>query len=178
MDTGKSPAVAILRALTEPDFPLLHKWLNEPHLRSFYCKEAVTLSEVRQKYLPRLKGSHPCNCLIAEFEGVPFGYVQWYLNSDFPDHAHDVISEPCGVSLDYYVGSTDHLGKHLGAAMLTRVVEEVEKTLDPPDRKFFAGHRLENSYAIACTRKAGFKEHKRYLEDGREHMLFAMWKTR
>ena len=40
--------------LTEQDLPLLTEWLNRPHLHEWWRFGKVHLTEVREKYLPRI----------------------------------------------------------------------------------------------------------------------------
>jgi hypothetical protein len=42
--------------LTESDLPLLHSWLNRPHVLEWWTGE-TSVEEVRAKYLPSLTGS-------------------------------------------------------------------------------------------------------------------------
>lgn len=160
-----------VRPLTEADFELLFVWLNEPHLFPFYQREPVTAEQVEQKYRPRLRDDHPTNCLIAEAGGSPFGYVQWYLNRAYPDYGVATLSEPDGVSFDYYVGSRDHLGRQLGSDMLEAAVRHVTPQVEARDRLFFVGHRTDNDRAIRCSSRARFVVKKTYVDDRRAHTL-------
>lgn len=165
-----NPKVTV-RPLTEADFELLFVWLNEPHLYPFYQQEPVTAEQVEQKYRPRLRDDHPTNCLIAETGGTPFGYVQWYLNRAYPDYGVATLGEPEGVSLDYYIGSREHLGRQLGSAMLEAAVRHVKPQVAARDRLFFVGHHVDNDRAIRCSHRARFGVRKTYVEGGREHVL-------
>lgn len=160
-----------VRPLTEADFELLFVWLNEPHLVPFYQREPVTAEQVEQKYRPRLRDDHPTSCLIAEAGGMPFGYVQWYVNRAYPDYGVATLGEPDGVSFDYYVGSRDHLGRRLGSDMLVAAVQHVKPHLAACNRLFFVRHRADNDRAIRCSNRAGFAARKTYVEGGREHVL-------
>ncbi len=173
MSGAIEPVRVSLRPLAEADFDLLLNWLNAPHLKPFYRQEPISAIQVQQKYGPRLAGRQPCRCFIAELNGDPFGYSQWYLNADFPEYGIDVIAEPFGASIDYFVGSVAHLGRKLGSAMLDEVVRQAAASVELNDRLFFTGHRLENRRAIACSMRAGFSERKSYMADGCSCLLFA-----
>ena len=168
----KDPAV-VFRDLNEADFELLLVWLNEPHLRPFYRREPETAARIEEKYRPRLNKDQPCHCLIAELNDEPFGYTQWYLNASFPDYGMATIGEPAGVSFDYYIGATAHLGSGLGSEMLNAVVGFVAHLIEDSEQIFFVGHRTENRRAIRCSRRAGFIHRKDYVEEGLEHVLYA-----
>ncbi len=89
----------ILRPLEQTDFVLLHNWLNEPHLRPFYMREAVSLEYVSKKYTPRIGNGHATKCVIAVENEQPFGYMQWYLNSSYPEYGAAIIGRTKGVSI-------------------------------------------------------------------------------
>ena len=166
------PDALTIRSLTEEDLPLLFKWLNEGHLRPYYRKTPVSFRAVRQKYRPRLTPDHLVTCLIAELNGRPFGYLQWYYNRDFPDYGIDVIAEPDGISLDYFIGEPDHLGKQLGSHMLNSALARIGKNLAGTNKLCFVAHHRDNIAAIRCATLAGFAFRKNFFEDGQEHLLF------
>lgn len=151
---------------------LLHKWLNQPHLYPFYSQGPSTLEQVTKRYAYRVSQEDPTRCLIAELRGVPFGYLQHYLNSSFPEYASDIIQEEIGVSFDYYIGEPSFLGEQLGAAMLKAAVECISPHISYENRFFCVGHRPENTSAIRCSKSAGFRYRRNFIEDGLEHELY------
>lgn len=161
-----------MRPLAISDMPLLHDWLNQPHLRPFYEREPSTLEQVTKRYACRILEDHPTNCLIAEFDGEPFGYLQWYLNRSLPEYGADTIGMTAGVSFDYYIGPPAFLGRQLGTAMLNAAVEHVKRLVNPQDWLFCVGHRPENTSAICCSHRAGFCYYKDFTEDGLAHALY------
>lgn len=163
-----------LRALVHGDLPMLTRWKSAPHLRPFYVKpdETITAESVHRQYEPRLRGQEPTHSVIAASGGRPFGYLQWYLNRSCPDYGIAIIGRPEGVSIDYFIGEAWALGKGWGAAMLRALVGHVAPQLAPDDRVFHVGHDVENSRAIACSKRAGFRETRRFVEAGRNCVLF------
>ncbi|KZL24789.1 GNAT family N-acetyltransferase [Pseudovibrio sp. WM33] len=161
-----------MRALTVSDMPLLHEWLNQPHLRPFYEREPSTLKQVTERYACRISSNHPTNCLIAELNGAPFGYLQWYLNRAFPEYGTDTIGITAGVSFDYYIGDPASLGQQLGSVMLNAAVEHVKPLVCAEDQFFCVGHRPENASALHCSQHAGFRYCKDFTEDGLPHELY------
>lgn len=161
-----------VRALTEDDFSLLFKWLNEAHLRPHYRKGPISLQAVTEKYRPRLAPDHPVNCLIAEADNRPFGYLQWYANGDVSDHGSRVIAETEAVSLDYFIGEPACLGRRLGARMLKAALSQIAQ--DTPGNRvpFCVAHHCDNSAAIRCSLLAGFAVRKALVIDGEKHVLF------
>lgn len=161
-----------MRPLSIQDMPLLHEWLNQPHLRPFYEREPSTLEQVVKRYACRVADDHRTKCLIAELGGAPFGYLQWYLNRSFPEYGIDTIDLSDGVSFDYYIGDPAFRGQHLGSAMLNAAVEYAKPLVRAEDRLFCAGHRPENTSAIRCSQHAGFTYRKDFIEDGLTHELY------
>ena len=167
-----STPVVQLIPLSISDLNLLHTWLNRAHLRPYYMQRAISASEVRRKFTPRLSGTDPCRSLIAKISDVPFGYIQWYLNASFPDYGTATIGETDGVSFDYFIGEAAYLSKGLGPAMLNAAVRLVSTEVDDKDRIFFVGHQKENMKAISCSQRAGFVYWKAFLENGVPSALY------
>lgn len=162
----------VVRALSEVDFGLLLIWLNEPHLRPHYMRESISADQIERKFTPRLAEDHPCRSLIAELDGEPFGYTQWYLNASFPDYGAATIGETAGISLDYFIGNTAYLGSRLGSVMLNAAVVTAVCRVEVSDKILFVGHQTENKAAIRCSSRAGFHYRKDFVEEGRQCALF------
>ena len=125
------------------DLPLLYEWLHQPHVRRFYQKNALTWAECESKYLPRIRGSDPVESYLACENGLPYGFLQIYRNSDYPDWGQ-VIGAPHGRSVDYFVAQHG-LGK--GSQMLAGF---------PYPDDCYVCHEAANARAIRCSEKAGF----------------------
>src|ERR1700721_2860674 len=111
------PAVGF-RPVAKADFPLMNAWLAQPHVRTFFQKEPITLAEVAAKYGPRVRGEAPTRCHLAlDGAGQSFGYLQSYRNLDWPDWAAE-IDVADGLSIDLYIGERNRLGGGYGRAML------------------------------------------------------------
>ncbi len=67
--------------MTEHDLPMLHDWLNRPHIVEWWGGEdqRPTLDEVRQHYLPRTLGQESVTPYIAMLGEEPIGYAQSYV---------------------------------------------------------------------------------------------------
>ena len=75
--SGREPAFEF-RPLAESDLPLLGDWLGRPHLREWWREQDLSLAALREKYLPRIAGSHAAHPFIASLDGEPIGYIQFY----------------------------------------------------------------------------------------------------
>jgi len=160
------------RPVAEADLPLLHLWLNRPHLRRFYQKRAITLDEVVMEYGPAIRGEEPGRLHLALQAGRPFGYLQCYRNLDYPHYARELsLSE--GASIDFYIGEPDSLGRGLGPRMERTYVLDVVLPSYPAESTCYVCHETENRAALACSLAAGFKPLRDVIEAGLPSRLLA-----
>jgi aminoglycoside 6'-N-acetyltransferase Ib len=64
--------------VTECDLQLLFDWLNRPHIAEWW-NGRTSLTEVRDKYLPRLSLDSSVHPYIARLNGIPVGFIQAYV---------------------------------------------------------------------------------------------------
>jgi len=147
-----------LRNLEESDFELLHKWMSAPHLKPFYMQEDIDLPQIQQKFRPRVAGDHYCFCLIASIGGVPFGYLQWYLNRSVPNYGVGEKGYLDGVSFDYFIGEPGFLGQGLGHHILSGAIALVSDRVSVKDQSFFLIHDFRNHAAVRCSQRADFEK--------------------
>lgn len=151
-------------AITEADLPLLHEWLSRPHVVEWW-EPTPTLEEVREDYLPRLAPQEmrpldaPAGVVqyLAYEDGVPFAFVQAYR---VMAHQHEGWwldeTDPCALGVDQFIGLPDRLGKGLGTRMLRAFLEFLFS--DPRVTTVQTDPEPENARAVACYRKAGFRD--------------------
>ena len=144
------------RPLTELDIPLLHDWLNRPHLQDWWRNEKSSVEDVREKYLPRIAGKDAARPYIACIDGEPVGYIQYYLASEgnsnwWPDEAG-----PGVLGIDQFLADGNQLGLGLGTTMVSQFVTFLLK--DPTVTEIRVDPRPDNLRAIRCYTKVGFKE--------------------
>jgi aminoglycoside 6'-N-acetyltransferase len=102
------------RALDRSDFPLLQKWLSEPHVDAWW-HQPLDLPGLEQKYGPRIDGSRPVHVFIIEHDDQPIGWIQWYRWSHYPEHAAQINAESGAVGIDIAIGEASLIGKGLGS---------------------------------------------------------------
>ena len=158
------------RSLVESDFEVLCAWLNLSHMQVHYQKEPVSFQDVRQKYLPRLDTTHPVHCHIAIIDGCPVGQFQSYRISDYRDYAAEIGVEE-GVSIDFFIGDENFLGRGFGTMLLERYVSSVVRQIFPDEPACYVCHAESNHRAIRCSVGAGFEIVKNVLEDGTASVL-------
>ena len=118
------PNVISFRPLERADFPLLQRWLSEPHVDAWW-HEPLDLAGLEQKYGPRIDGIEPTHVFIIEHERRPIGWVQWYRWSDYPKHAAQLGAEPNAAGIDLAIGDASALGKGIGASVIREFILNV-----------------------------------------------------
>ncbi len=148
--------------LSEQDFPLLLKWLETPHVKTWWDNEVVwTLDKITQKYSSYVNQYKIENgkkksifAFIILLDEQPIGYIQYYDVCDFLTLPTDkAIDFQKSAAIDFYLGEESVLGQGLGSAALKQFVlnivfQKFDTALVTPD--------IKNVSAIACYQKAGF----------------------
>jgi len=137
-------------------YPLLQKWLGEPHMQEWWGDPDTELGYIRDM----VEGRDTTRPFLIAFEGNPIGYIQyWFIGHHqneqwIRDHPwlSELPSEAIGVDLS--IGCSEKLSMGIGSAALAAFVatlrEKGHKTIiiDPdPD----------NARAVRAYTKAGFR---------------------
>jgi AacA4 family aminoglycoside N(6')-acetyltransferase len=145
-----------LRLMTEHDLPMLHDWLNRPHIVEWWGgeDERPTLYYVRQHYLPRVLEQESVTPYIAMLGNEPIGYAQSYVALGSGDEWWEDETDPGVRGIDQSLANPAQLNKGLG----TRLVRKLVETLfaDPAVTKIQTDPSPNNYRAIRCYEKAGF----------------------
>ena len=143
--------VFTFQRLTAADLPLLHDWLNRPHVAARW-DGPVRLEDMPEKFGPHLV-SDTVFGYLAHRDGKPMAYVQAYDAT----HAGDgwwPDAAPGTWGIDQFLANEEDLGKGIGSQMVRQFTELV-----------FERHRAtailtdpapDNARAIRCYEKAGF----------------------
>jgi RimJ/RimL family protein N-acetyltransferase len=141
--------------LCDADLPLLHRWLNAPHVVAGYSRVPTSPEDVAAKYGPRIAGTVPVRGFIAAVAGRPIGYVQAYRVTDFPDYAAMVGDLHHAVAIDVLIGDVEYTGRGLGPRVIAAAVEEIVWTsFDAVS--CIATPRPDNTASLRAFAKAGF----------------------
>ncbi len=158
--------------LESTDLPLMHRWLNRPHLKRFVQKEPISPREVEEQYDPRLSNDAATHCHLACLE-APFGYLQCYRLSDYPDWA-EIIGQDQGIGVDLFIGEPDLIGLGLGAAMLRGYLSQVAFPLFAKAPSAWIAHEADNLAAQGCSQSVGFSRRGVFLESGLKTILYGI----
>lgn len=137
------------RSVTEDDFPLLARWLAEPHVAEWWDEgPEASLAEIREAI-----DSISTEPLIVELDGRPIAYLQSY-DPHLEDN-HPYQDQPFGtLGIDLSIGDPELVSRGHGSAMLSQFVEAlfsegVPRVVIDPDPT--------NARAVHAYEKAGFQ---------------------
>jgi len=67
--------------MTDADLPMLHEWLNRPHIVDWWGgeEERPSFADVHEHYHPRILAEESVTPYIAIFKDEPIGYAQSYI---------------------------------------------------------------------------------------------------
>jgi AacA4 family aminoglycoside N(6')-acetyltransferase len=150
--------VVSLRPLAEADLPMLHDWLNRPHIVEWWGGERPSLDEVFKHYQPGTLALAGVTPYIGLLDGVPFAYAQSYVALGSGDGWWEEETDPGVRGIDQSIALPELLGQGLG----TRLVRSLSDLLlgDAAVTKVQTDPAPENLRAIRCYEKAGFRRVK------------------
>lgn len=113
------------RRLREDDFPLLRRWLQQPHVARWWNHE-TSAEAVARDFGPAARGAEPSEDLLVFLDAEPVALVQ---RSRYADHPCElaqlapVLAVPAeAVCLDYLIGDPRRTGRGLGPRIIRAIV--------------------------------------------------------
>ena len=159
------------RPLHRDDLPLLHEWLNRPHVAEWWG-EPQTLAGLDEEYASAIAGASHVKCYIALADGAPLGFIQSY--SPAADHSDGwwLDEDDPGVrGIDQFLADGQRLGQGLGTAMIRAFVAEL--FADPTVTRIQLDPAPDNARAIRAYQKAGFRAVRELdTPDGRALLMY------
>jgi AacA4 family aminoglycoside N(6')-acetyltransferase len=154
-DFERSPVT--LRLMTEQDLPMLHDWLNRPHIVQWWGGEAErpSLEDVYEEYAPQVLAQENVTPYIAMLGDKPFAYAQSYVAMGSGNGWWEDVTDPGVRGIDQSIAEPDLLGRGLGTKMVRALVEVL--FLDPAVTLIQTDPSPDNLRAIRCYQKAGFR---------------------
>lgn len=145
------------RPLLLGDLPLMHTWLNEPHVHEWYDKDKQnTLEEITSRYGPKIKKEKPTDCYIVLYENKPVGYIQTYRVNNWPEFGKYVKVDDNTASVDLFIGDISYVGKGFGSFMLKQFLNKIVFA-DANINSCIIDPEPDNIRAIKTYEKVGFK---------------------
>ncbi|MEU2006513.1 GNAT family N-acetyltransferase [Rhodococcus sp. NPDC019627] len=119
---------------TRDHFPQLQKWLREPHVARFWNHETSD-ADIERDFGGSIDGTEPCEDFLVVRGGRPLGFIQRYRLADYPEDIAlltALVEVPDGsLSIDYFIGDPEHIGRGVGTAMIRAFVDKCRA--DSPD---------------------------------------------
>jgi aminoglycoside 6'-N-acetyltransferase-1b/aminoglycoside 6'-N-acetyltransferase-2 len=158
MSANKTPVT--LRLMTEQDLPMLHDWLNRPHIVEWWGgeEERPTLEDVLEHYLPRVLAEESVTPYIAMLGEEPIGYAQSYVALEIGDGWWEDETDPGVRGIDQSLANHTQLTKGLGTQLVQALVALLFS--DPTVTKIQTDPAPNNHRAIRCYEKAGFVQQR------------------
>jgi RimJ/RimL family protein N-acetyltransferase len=150
------PGELSFRPLTGADLPMLHGWLQRPHVAQWW-REPTMLAELARDYLPVAAGASTTTACIACLDGEPIGFIQSYVAMGSGDGWWEDESDPGVRGIDQFLADAEQLGRGLGSAMVGACVARLFE--DPAVTAIQTDPSPGNERAIGCYRRAGFVVH-------------------
>jgi len=142
------------RALERADFPLLQRWLSEPHVDAWW-HEPLNLVGLEQKYGPRIDGIEPTHVFIIQHESSPIGWIQWYRWSDYPKHAAQLEADSNTAGIDLSIGEVSLIGIGIGSTAIREFILNVVSA-EPCITAIVTDPEERNGRSCRAFEKAGF----------------------
>jgi|SRR5580658_7360656 aminoglycoside 6'-N-acetyltransferase len=142
------------RPLGRSDFPLLQEWLSAPHVVAWW-HEPLDLASVTAKYGPRVDGTEPTRVFVIEHAGRPIGWIQWYLWSDYPEHAVQLGAELSSAGIDLAIGELAMTGLGLGPVAIREFLRQIVFA-DASVSAVITDPEESNLGSLRAFQKAGF----------------------
>ena len=141
------------RHLATGDLPMLHEWLQRPHVAEWW-RPTPSFEEVKEEFTPKTPPG-PVQAYIS-FDGArPIGFIQSYVVKDCGGGWWEDETDAGARGIDQFLAHDEDLGRGLGTAMIrafvARLFDDRSVThiqTDPEPR---------NARAIRCYEKVGFR---------------------
>jgi aminoglycoside 6'-N-acetyltransferase len=152
-----------LRRVTEVDFPLLARWLAEPHVHRWWHHD-LGLAAVERDFGPTARGEEPAEDLLALVDGEPVGLVQRCRWEDWPEERHELLAGSAGridvppgaLTVDYLLGDPDATGRGLGPQLISAACEDAWSVY-PDASAVLVPVAAANRRSWRALEKAGFR---------------------
>lgn len=142
---------------TLADYKALQSWFHEPELQEFvWCDEKgeppVSLERIIEKYGERVKHPKEVFPYFILLDGMPIGFVQYYIQDAFT------------IGLDMWIGRVEDRSRGYGSEALRQMVETIHQK-HPSVKTLFIDPEVSNKRAVRCYEKAGFIPSGKFIDE-------------
>jgi aminoglycoside 6'-N-acetyltransferase len=154
-----SPEWISFRTMTREDFRQVFEWLRNPAVAQWYGPTPCSISEIENKYEPRISGEVPVACYIAEYDGRAVGFIQTYQLTHDPEYAEALDMPNGSYGVDLFIGEDEFRHCGFGPIMLQEFVKLI--VFDEHGARYCViAPEINNTAAIRAYEKAGFNHVK------------------
>ena len=148
--------------LAKSHFGLLLKWLETPHVKTWWDPDIVwTSASVKEKYANYIKEHKVIDGVVKAIQAYiicvdswPIGYIQIYNAYDFPRDTILLGLPKNLAAFDILIGEIDYLNRGVGAQVLIAFLQKYAASYT----HVFADPEKTNYAAIRAYEKAGFEK--------------------
>ena len=139
--------------LREADLPLLHEWLQRPHV-AMWWQPTPTFAELRDDYFG--PDADPTEAFLAWQGSEPLGFIQCYRVMEAGAEWWPGETDPGARGIDQFLADGTRLGEGMGRAMIGAFLRRV--FADPAVTVVQTDPQPGNERAIRCYRAVGFRD--------------------
>jgi len=156
---------------------LLHRWFMQPYIAYWWPEPSDFASfyiQWSQRINTGLSAYHtPWSGHLITVEKRPIGYIHHYrVKQD--RYAEYLPFPPHAVSIDFFIGEPEYLGKKMSVPILHRYIDTIIKKDNPQSTTLIIDPDITNTRAIHAYAKAGFKPIGSQTQS--HHTLLLMYK--
>ena len=156
---SRFPGQLTLRPFFDGDTALMERWLYADHVKPWYEHPGDWLREIADRRAEFRFITH----LIAEFEGVPEGFCQYYdcyAARELEDWGMEIPAPGEVFSMDYLIGGAAYLRRGFGRAMVAQMLDRLralgaKRVIVRPEEANAASRQLLEGCGFAWDGRAG-----------------------
>jgi RimJ/RimL family protein N-acetyltransferase len=150
------PKLISFEKLQTNDLPLMHRWLNEPHVHEWYDKDKKnTIEDITERYSPKINKDKLSDAYLVLYDKKKVAYIQTYKVNDWPEFGEYMGYDDHTASVDLFIGEKSFLGKGFGSFFLKKFLNDVVFANDTISTCII-GPEPNNKRAIKAYEKVGF----------------------
>ena len=153
------PGQITFKKLTEADLPLIHRWLNTPHVSQWWevdGKRNPGYDYVIGHFLPRIGSRKLVDYYLVLYSARPVAYIQSCDMDNFPTEKAMLRIHAKAAGADTFIGEVDFLHKGFGAVYIRKFLSDI-MFRKPGITSCIIDPEPVNKIAIRAYEKAGFR---------------------
>jgi aminoglycoside 6'-N-acetyltransferase len=146
------------RHLRPADFPLLGRWLAQPHVARWWNHD-TSPEAVERDFGPAARGEEPNEDLLVHLDDTPVALVQRSWLRDAPDYRAELAAvtplPDDAMTIDYFIGDASRTGRGLGTEIIRFVTDRTWRE-HATARAIVVAVHVDNRASWRALEKAGF----------------------